>query len=77
MLDVFKKNENFLSKDKRKDFYFVLKTDENGGFVETTDKNKKPLEIDYKGYSGVKREILQIIQEYKKENFFNINWEGD
>jgi SNF2 family DNA or RNA helicase len=77
MLDIFKKNENFLSKDKRKDFYFVLKTNQNGGYIEIIDKNKKPLEIDYKGYSGVKREILQIIKEYKKENFFNINWEGD
>ncbi len=79
MLDIFKQQKSFLTRAKEKSFFrFVLDFDKNGAFVEVCDKNNKPLStLDYRIYNGLDREILQLLEEYKKADFFAISWEDE
>ncbi len=76
MLDVFKQQKSFLTRAKeRGDIKYQLEFDENGAFVDVVDRNGKSLKnLDYRVYNGVDREMLQLLEEYKEEDFFNISW---
>ena len=77
MLDIFKQEKSFLTRAKEKSsFRYVLNFDETGSFIEICDKNNKPLTgIDFRVYNGLDREILQLLDQYREEDFFQISWE--
>ena len=77
MLEIFKQQQSFLTRAKEKsNFKYLLEFDENGAFVEICDNKLKPISgIDYRVYTGVDREILQLLDNCKQENFQNISWE--
>jgi len=77
MLEVFKQQKSFLTRAKEQSgFRYVVDFDNNGAFIRVVDSKLKPLkEMDYRLYSGVDREILQLLEEAIKDDFFQINWE--
>ena len=79
MLDIFKQEKSFLTRAKENStFRYILKFNDLGSYLEVCDKNNKPLpNIDYRVYNGLDREILQLLEEYSKDNFFQVSWEDD
>ncbi len=77
MLDIFKQQKSFLTRAKEKSsFKYVLSFDKNGAFVEVCDNKLKPIPtIDYRVYNGLDREILQLLDSCKQEDFYSISWE--
>ncbi|MEA1916952.1 MAG: DEAD/DEAH box helicase, partial [Campylobacterota bacterium] len=69
----------FLTRAKEKSsFKYILNFDDNGAYIEVCDTKLKPiLTVDYRVYNGVDREILQLLEQCKEEEFFNISWESD
>jgi superfamily II DNA or RNA helicase len=76
VLDIFKQQKSFLTRAKEKSsFRYVIDFDENGAFIEVCDKNNKPLSgVDYRVYNGLDREILQLLEEHRENDFFTISW---
>lgn len=79
MLDIFKQNKNFLTRAKEKSsLRYVLRFDEYGAYIEVCDAKMKVLkDLDFRVYNGLEREILQLIQESREEEFFQINWDDE
>ena len=79
MLEIFKQQKSFLTRAKEKSsFKYIIDFDENGAFIEVCDNKLKPLKgIDYRVYNGLDREILQLIDECREDDFFQINWEHE
>ncbi|MEA3315472.1 MAG: DEAD/DEAH box helicase [Campylobacterota bacterium] len=79
MLDIFKQEKSFLTRAKEKsNIRYLLNFDEIGSFIEVCDDKLKPFkEIDYRVYNGVDREILQLLEQFKQEDFYQISWEDD
>ena len=79
MLDFFKQQKSFLTRAKEKSsFRYVLNFDKVGSFIEVCDTKLKPLRsVDYRVYNGLDREILQLLDKCKEEDFFQINWEEE
>ncbi len=79
MLELFKQERSFLTRAKEKSsLKYVIKFDEIGAFVEVCDAKLKPLrDVDYRVYNGIEREILQLIEQCREEDFFQISWEDD
>ncbi|MEA3513478.1 MAG: hypothetical protein U9R37_07730, partial [Campylobacterota bacterium] len=77
MLEIFKQNNSFLTRAKEKSkFRYSLDFDEIGSFIDVVDSKNKPIpNIDYRVYNGIDREILQLLQSAKSEDFFNISWD--
>jgi len=77
MLEVFKQQKSFLTRAKEeKSFKYLIDFDVNGAFIHLVNSKLKPLkEIDYRLYSGGDREILQVLENAQKDDFFQINWE--
>ena len=77
MLDIFKQEKSFLTRAKEKSsFKYNIIFDKNGAYIETIDNKNKPiLNIDYRVYNGIDREILQLLDECKNSQFLNISWE--
>ncbi len=77
MLDIFKKDKSFLTRAKEKSsFRYLISFDEIGCFIEVVDaKNRVLSSIDYRVYNGVDREILQLLDECKNDEFLNISWD--
>jgi len=79
MLDIFKQNKSFLTRAKEKSsFKYLLDFDTNGSFIEVCDSKLKPIkDIDYRVYNGIDREILQLLEQCRQEDFFQISWEDE
>jgi len=79
MLDIFKQEKSFLTRAKEKDsFRYLLNIDRVGAFIEVCDKNNKVLsEVDFRVYSGLDREILQLLDQCREDEFFQISWEDE
>jgi len=79
MLDIFKQQKSFLTRAKEKSsFKYLLNFDENGAFVEVCDNKLKPLaNVDYRVYNGLDREILQLLDSCREDQFYNISWEDE
>lgn len=79
MLDIFKQQKSFLTRAKEKsNFKYLINFDENGAFIEICDSKLKPiLDVDYRVYNGIDREILQLLEQCKEDDFFSISWESD
>ncbi len=79
MLELFKQERSFLTRAKEKSsIKYVLQIDELGAFLEVCDAKMKPLkEIDYRVYNGHEREILQLFEECREEDFYQISWEDE
>ncbi|MBL0707511.1 MAG: DEAD/DEAH box helicase [Sulfurimonas sp.] len=77
MLNVFKKDKSFLTRAKEKSsFRYLISFDEIGCFVEVVDsKNMALSSIDYRVYNGIDREILQLLDECRHDDDFNISWD--
>ncbi|MEA3553944.1 MAG: hypothetical protein U9R39_06040, partial [Campylobacterota bacterium] len=77
MLEIFKQNNSFLTRAKEKSkFRYSLDFDSIGSFIDVVDSKNKPIpNIDYRVYNGIDREILQLLQSAKSEDFFNISWD--
>ena len=79
MLELFKQEKSFLTRAKEKSsLRYVLKFDEVGAFIEICDSKMKPVkDIDFRVYNGIEREVLQLIEECKEEDFFHISWDDE
>ncbi len=79
MLEIFKQQKSFLTRAKEKSsFKYILNFDENGAFVEVCDNKLKPIKgIDFRVYNGLDREILQLLDECERSDFFEISWEDE
>ena len=79
MLDIFKQEKSFLTRAKEKSsFKYRLLFDDRGAFIEVCDAKLKPIvEIDYRVYNGLDREILKAIETSKEEEFFQISWDSE
>jgi len=79
VLDIFKQQKSFLTRAKEKNnIKYLLAFDQNGSFIEVCDNKLKPFkEIDYRVYNGIDREILQLLEQFKQEDFYQISWEDD
>ena len=79
MLDFFKQQKSFLTRAKEKSsFRYILKFNKIGSFIEVCDTKLKPLRnVDYRVYNGLDREILQLLDKCKEDDFFQINWEEE
>ena len=79
MLEIFKQQKSFLTRAKEKSsFKYIIDFDDNGAFIEVCGDKLKPLKgIDYRVYNGLDREILQLIDECREDDFFQINWEHE
>jgi len=77
LLDVFKREKNFLTRAKEvSHFRYLIDFDEQGAYLEVVDiKNTPLINLDYRVYNGIDREIIEIINEENQKNFFNINWD--
>ncbi|SFV60641.1 SWF/SNF family helicase [hydrothermal vent metagenome] len=77
MLEIFKQQKSFLTRAKEKrSFKYIIDFDDNGAFIEVCDDKLKALkDIDYRIYNGLDREILQLINECREDDFFQISWE--
>ena len=76
MLEIFKQQKSFLTRAKEKSsFKYIIDFDDNGAFIEVCSDKLKPLKgIDYRVYNGLDREILQLIDECREDDFFQISW---
>ena len=72
MLEIFKQQKSFLTRAKEKSsFKYIIDFDSNGAFIDVCDNKLKPLRgIDYRVYNGIDREILQLIDECREDDFF-------
>lgn len=79
MLDIFKQEKSFLTRAKEKNsFSYLLSVDELGASVDVYDKKSNVIaDIDYRVYNGLDREIIQLIEECRESEFFQISWEDD
>ncbi len=79
MLDIFKQEKSFLTRAKEKNiFRYLLTIDANGASIEVCDKNNKAISgIDFRVYNGLDREILQLLDQCEKDEFFQISWEDE
>jgi len=79
MLEIFKQKKSFLTRAKEKSsFKYVIDFNNNGAFIEVCDSKLKPLKsIDYRVYNGIDREILQLLDECRESEFFQVNWEHE
>ena len=79
MLEIFKQQKSFLTRAKEKSsFKYIIDFDSNGAFIDVCDNKLKPLRgIDYRVYNGLDREILQLIDECREDDFFQISWERE
>lgn len=79
MLEIFKQEKSFLTRDKEKSvFKYLLHFDDRGVFVEVCDSKLKPIkEMDYRVYNGLDREILKALENANEEEFFQIDWESE
>ncbi|NEW61168.1 DEAD/DEAH box helicase [Sulfurovum sp. bin170] len=79
MLEIFKQQKSFLTRAKEKSsFKYIIDFDDNGAFIEVCDNKLKPLKgVDYRVYNGLDREILQLIDECREDDFFQISWEHE
>jgi len=79
MLEIFKQDKSFLTRAKEKrSFHYLLKFGEHGAYLELCDNKLKLLTgVDYRVYSGLDREILQLLDQCKQEAFFEISWEDE
>ncbi len=55
-------------------FYFALKTDDFGAFVEILDHKNRIVSADENRYSGSKREALQLYNQLKDRRSWQIEW---
>ena len=76
MLEIFKQQKSFLTRAKEKSsFKYIIDFDDNGAFIEVCNDKLKPLKgVDYRVYNGLDREILQLIDECREDDFFQISW---
>ena len=79
MLEIFKQQKSFLTRAKEKSsFKYIIDFDDNGAFIEVCDNKLKPIKgVDYRVYNGLDREILQLIDECREDDFFQISWERE
>ena len=79
MLEIFKQEKSFLTRAKEKNsFRYLLRFDTTGASVEVCDKNGKVLtDIDFRVYNGLDREILQLLEQCREDEFFHISWEDE
>jgi superfamily II DNA or RNA helicase len=79
MLEIFKQQKSFLTRAKEKSsFKYIIDFDSNGAFIDVCDNKLKPLKgVDYRVYNGLDREILQLIDECREDDFFQISWERE
>jgi superfamily II DNA or RNA helicase len=79
MLEIFKQQKSFLTRAKEKSsFKYIIDFDSNGAFIDVCDNKLKPLRgVDYRVYNGLDREILQLIDECREDDFFQISWERE
>ena len=79
MLEIFKQQKSFLTRAKEKSsFKYIIDFDDNGAFIEVCDNKLKPLKgVDYRVYNGLDREILQLIDECREDDFYQISWEHE
>lgn len=77
MLEIFKQEKSFLTRVKEKsNFKYLLNFDEIGSFIEVCDSKLKIIkDSDYRVYNGIDREILQLLEQCKQEDFYQISWE--
>ncbi|MFK5976211.1 MAG: DEAD/DEAH box helicase [Sulfurovum sp.] len=77
MLESFKQQKSFLTRAKEKSsFKYILYFDELGAYIDICDGKLKPIaNIDYRVFNGLDREILQLIQKCKEDDFFNFDWD--
>lgn len=57
-------------------FFFQIKMDEKGAYIETIDKKGQPVRINSSGYQGAHRMLLKSIEEIKDRNNYIIDWEN-
>lgn len=79
MLEIFKQQKSFLTRAKEKNsFKYVINFDNNGAFLEVCDGKLKALRnIDYRVYTGIDREILQLLEACQESDFFQVSWEHE
>ncbi len=79
MLEIFKQQNSFLTRAKKNaTLKYVLKFDQIGAFIEVCDKKLKVIrQVDFRVYNGLDREILQLIENSEKDDFFQISWEEE
>lgn len=56
-------------------FYFQLNIDDYGGYLETTDENGSPIQVNSLNYEGQIRTTLRLIDQILERNSFIIDWE--
>lgn len=79
MLDIFKQENSFLTRAKENSgLKYLLSFDKTGAYIEVCDKKLKPLKnIDFRVYNGLDREILQEIDNSRRDDFFQVSWEEE
>ena len=76
--EQLKRSNKYKFKDSsQKKFFFKIDFDDFGAFLEVIDEKKSTLQVDYRNYSGVYREILRTIELIQNRNDFVIDWEKD
>lgn len=60
---------------KAPEIFFRLNFDTYGAFITTTDAAGKPVDGDYRNYSGPVRDVLRSIDSIRERNDFVIDWE--
>ena len=58
------------------DFFFRLATDDRGCYVQTVDKQGKPVCPDCRAYSGDRAQALRTMDRLREEGLLELNWEG-
>lgn len=59
------------------DFYFLIAFDEQGGYVQTVDKDLNAVDLDCRYYTGDVAQTLRTLSHIREELQFQISWDGE
>ncbi|UZR97114.1 DEAD/DEAH box helicase [Chondrinema litorale] len=75
----FKKNKqaNFSSKSSLRQVFFCLKFDDYGAYIEITNQQGNPVDVNFLSFSGAIRNVLRTLESINEKNSFVIDWEKE